>query len=109
MLDRNDKIVKRLSLQLSVQGVKHVLWDMIIAKATKKRLYFNFINDEEMVINAIREICLAVKEALDRKPTNTTRNTINFLNTLSEEELRIMGIKDMITMIIWARKVVGKH
>ena len=40
---------------------------------------------------------------------DTTNNTINFLNTLSEEDLRIMKIKDIITMITCARKVVEKN
>ena len=62
-----------------------------------------------MVINAARQSCTAVKEALNKNPMDTTKNTINFLNTLSEEYLRTMGIKDKITVIAWARKVVGKH
>ena len=62
-----------------------------------------------MVINAVRQSCLDVKEDLDIKPTYTIRNTINFLNTLSEEELRTMGIKDNIAVITWSRKGVGKH
>ena len=47
-----------------------------------------------MVTNVERQICTVVKETLDRKPTDTARNTINFLNALSREELRKMGIKD---------------
>ena len=62
-----------------------------------------------MVINVARQICTTVKETLDRKPIDTTRKTINFLNTLSKEELRTMGIKDRIEVITWARKVIGKH
>ena len=43
------------------------------------------------------------------KPADTTKNTINFLNTLSKEELRMMEIKDRMTSITWHRKGVGKH
>ena len=50
-----------------------------------------------------------MKEALNRKPVDIAKNTINFLNTMSEEDLRTMGIKDRITVFSWARKVVGKH
>ena len=52
---------------------------------------------------------MAVKEDLDRKLADTTRNTIKFLNIFSEEKLRTMGIKDRIVVITWARKFVGKH
>ena len=46
---------------------------------------------------------------MDKKSLETAQNTINFLNTLSEEELETVGIKDRITVITWARKVIGKH
>ena len=55
-----------------------------------------------MVINAAKQSCTTVKEALNRKPIDTSRNTINFLNTFSEEELRTMGIKDSILVITWS-------
>ena len=62
-----------------------------------------------MVINTIKQSCTAVKEYLNKNTVDTTNNKINFLNTLSEEGLRTMGIKDKITVITQARKVVGKH
>ena len=46
---------------------------------------------------------------MDRKPADSTHNSINFLNTLSEEELKTMGIKDMTAVINWARKIIEKH
>ena len=45
-----------------------------------------------MVVSAARQIFAPIKDPLDKKPTNTTRNTIYFLNKLSEEELRTMGV-----------------
>ena len=61
-----------------------------------------------MVINAANQSCTAIKQDLNRKLVDTNINRINFLNTLYEEELRTMGIKDRIVVITWARKVVGK-
>ena len=62
-----------------------------------------------MVINTARQSFTVVEEYLNKKPMDTTNNTINFLNTLLEEYLRKMGIRDKITVITWARKVVEKH
>ena len=62
-----------------------------------------------MMINSSKQSVTVVKEALDKKPVDTTRNTINFLNTLSNKELRTMGFKDRIEVIFWSRKVVGKN
>ena len=109
MLDKNEKLTEKISGQLPVQGARHLIWDMIITEATKMRPYLNYIKDKEMVINVARQSCTNVKETLDRKPIDTTQNTINFCNTLSEEELRKIGIKDRIAVITWERKVIGKH
>ena len=49
------------------------------------RPYLKFIKDKEVVITVARESCIVVKETLDRKPIDTTHNTINFFNTLSQE------------------------
>ena len=34
---------------------------------------------------------------------------MDFLNRLTEEELNTTNIKDRISIITWARKVVNKH
>ena len=62
-----------------------------------------------MVINAAKQSCTIVKEYLIRKLVDTTRNTINFLNTLFEEELTKLGINDRFVVITLAIKVVEKH
>ena len=89
-MDKNDKMVKQLSGQLPMQGARNLIWDMIIAEAIKGRPYFNYILEKEMDINGARQSCTAVKEALNKNPMDTTKNTINFLNTLSEEDSRTM-------------------
>ena len=109
MLDKNEKILEKVSWQLPIQGAMHLIWDMIITKAKKMRPYLNYIKDKEVVISVVRQSCIAIKETLDRKLADTTHNTIDFLNTLSEEELKTMGIKDMTAVINWARKIIGKH
>ena len=50
-----------------------------------------------------------MNETLDKITIETNQNTINFLNNLSEVELKIMGIKDIITIITWERKVIANH
>ena len=109
LLDKNEKLAEKFSGQLLVQGARHLIWDMIITKVAKMRHYLNYIKDKEMVINVARQICTTLKETLDRKPTYTTQNTTNFLNNLSKEKFKKMGIKDRIVVITWARKVIGKH
>ena len=50
-----------------------------------------------------------MKETLDKRLAETTQKTINFLNTLLEEQLKIVGIENIITVITWGRKVIGKR
>ena len=109
LIDKNDKLMKQLTGQFPVQGENHIIWEMIITEAEKLRPYLNYILDKETIIQASRQSCTVVKEALNKKPIDTTNNTINFLNDLSEDDLKIMGIKEKISVITWARKVVGKH
>ena len=109
LLDKNEKLVKQLSGKLPMQGERHLIWDMIIAEAIKGRPYFNYILEKEMDINGARQSCTAVKETLNKKHVDTTKNAINFLNILLEEDLRTIGIKDRITVITRVRKIVGKH
>ena len=65
--------------------------------------------DKETVIQAARKSCTSVKETLNKKPIDTTNNTVNFLNGVSEDDLKNTRIKDRILVITWAKKVVGKH
>ena len=67
-----------------MQVARHLIWDMIIAKAVKLRPYLNYILDKEMAIHAARQSCTTVKEALNKKPIDTFNNTINFLNSCVE-------------------------
>ena len=39
LLEKNEKLAEKVSWQFPVQGAKHLIWDMIIAKATKMRPY----------------------------------------------------------------------
>ena len=43
------------------------------------------------MISVARKSIAVMKETLDKIPTETTHTTINFLNTLSEEELKIVS------------------
>ena len=82
---------------------------MIITEATKMRPYLNFIKDKETMISIARESCAVMKETIDTISIETTQNIINFLTTMSEEEMKTVGIRDIITMITWERKFIGKH
>ena len=50
-----------------------------------------------------------MKEDLNKNPIDTTNNTVNFLNGLSKDDLKKLGIKDRTSVITWERKLVGKH
>ena len=101
--------MEKLSGNLPVQGGRHLILDMIITEATKMRPYLNFIKDKETIINIARQNYAVMKETLDKRLVETPQNNISFLNTLLEEELKTMGIKDKITVINWEKKCIRKH
>ena len=45
--ERLRKMKMRLKGKTLLQGAKHVIWDAIVAKAAKFRVYLNFINDKD--------------------------------------------------------------
>ena len=57
LLEKNEKMVEKVSRKWPVQGPRHLIWDMIVTKVTKMRPYLNFIKDKEVVINIERQIC----------------------------------------------------
>ena len=52
MQTNNDKLMKRVTGQLQVQGDKHIIWDSIIEEAKKFRPYLDYILDKELVIHS---------------------------------------------------------
>ena len=83
LLEKNGKLMKQLTGQFPVQGAKHIIWDMIITEDGKLRPYLNYILYKEIVIQAARQSCTAVKESLNKKPIDTKNNTVHFINGVS--------------------------
>ena len=71
--------------------------------------YLDYILDKEMVLQSTKQSVTVVKERMNKNPIYYAKNTIDFLNGLTEEELKTTNIKDTISIIKCARKVVNKH
>ena len=61
------------------------------------------------MIHSSRQIVIATRERLNKKPINYANNSINILNGLIEDDLKNENIKDIISIITWARKVVNNY
>ena len=101
--------MKQVKGQFPIQGSNHVIWDILIAEETKMCSYLDYILDKEIVMQDAMQSVTTVKERLNKKPIETANNTIYFLNGLTEDELKTTNIKDTISIITWARKVMIKH
>ena len=73
------------------------------------RPYLDYVLDKEVVIQSSKQSMTTVTEILNKKPIDYTKNFIDFLNGLTEDELKTANIKDIISIISWARKGVNKH
>ena len=50
-----------------------------------------------------------VNETLAKNPSEWAQNAINLLNSIPTAELQTIGVKDITTLIIWAKRVIAKH
>ena len=46
---------------------------------------------------------------MEKRPLATAQNTLNFLNSLTYQKLHEMGIKDRVSIVMWAKKIIHKH
>ena len=94
---------------MPLQGDKHLKWDALSMEITKIGSYLNYVNDKSTIVDMAFQICEVVNETLDKKPLETTQNAIDFFNTLTYVDMQEMRVKDRTAIIIWARKIIGKH
>ena len=72
-------------------------------------MVLNYILEKERAIQEANQSVKVTKEKLNKNLVEYAINAIDFLNGLSEEELREAHIKDRIYVITWVRKVVNHH
>ena len=91
-----------------LQGAKHIIWDYISIEYAKFKVYLKFINDKDSMAITSKSRCIVVNENLANKPSEWAQNSINLLNSIPTAELQTIVVKDMTTLIIWARRVIAK-
>ena len=106
---KKNKLTKHASGQATLQGEKHLIWEMIIVEETKVQSYLYFIQDKESTIQAAKKHIQKAKMDLHKRPLDTIEGAISFLNSLIDEDIRRGNIWDWIPFITWARRVVHKH
>ena len=67
------------------------------------------MNDKNVIVDLALQRCKLVNENLDKKPLDNAQNVVNFLKTLTYEDMQEMEIRDRLAIILWARKLVNKH
>ena len=76
---------------------------------TKFRHYLNFIDDESALVNLAAQRLKLANETMEKKSLNTTHNAVNFLNSLTYQNLQDIGIKYRIAIVLWVKKFIDKH
>ena len=61
------------------------------------------------MIQSSRKIMTSAGKKLNKNPVDYANNAINFLNGLTQDNLKNANIKDRKSIITWARKVVNKY
>ena len=71
--------------------------------------YLDFIQDKESTVQAAKKHIQTAKLDLHKRPFDTAEGAINFLNSLTDEDIKQGNIWDRIPVITWARRAVHKH
>ena len=82
---------------------------MIIVEATKIQPYLDFIQNKESVVQEAKKHIQTAKLDLNKRPLDIAEGALNFLKSLTEEDIRWGNIQDRILVITWARRVVHKN
>jgi hypothetical protein len=104
-----DRLKEQVIGQKVLQETKKIIWDDVIQKADDLRPYLNFIVDKETVVNLAKKAVALANEKLNKKPSDYAENAVEFLSGLSEEQADTTGIKDRVSTIIWAKRIINKH
>ena len=68
-------------------------------EAKKVQSYLDFIQDKESTIHAAKKHIQKAKLDLHKRPLDTAKGTINFLNSLTYEDIKRGKIWDRIPLI----------
>ena len=85
---KNSELSKLVSCQEALIGVNHLIWDTIIVEAHKVWPYLDFIQDKEDSVHAAKKHIQTTKLDLHKRRFDTAEGAINFLNNLTDEEIR---------------------
>jgi hypothetical protein len=107
--ERIDKMKMMLRGKGLLQEAKHIVWDSIVVKVSKFRVYLNFINDKDNMDITTISRCIVVNETSTKKPSEWAQNSINLLNSIPTAELQTIRVKYRTTFIIWAMRFIIKH
>ena len=104
-----NELKERNTGKYPLQGAKHLIWDTLSVEITKFRHYLNFIDDESALVNLAAQRLKLANETMEKKSLNTAHNAVNFLNSLTYQNLQDIGIKDRVAIVLWAKKFINKH
>ena len=79
--------MKQVTGKSSLQGYNHIIWDSLISQESMLMPYLDYILDKEVVIQSAKKSVKAIKERLNKKLIDYAKNTVDFLNGLTEEDI----------------------
>ena len=106
---RFNELKERNTGKVPIQGDKHLIQDTLSIEITKFRHYLNFISDESALVNLAPQRLKLSNETMENKSSDTAHNAINFLNSLTYQDLQDIGIKARVDIVLWENKFISKH
>jgi len=82
-----NELKERNTGKAPLQGAKHLILDTLSIEITKFRHYLNFVDDESALVNLAAQRLKLANETMEKKSLNTAHNVVNFLNSLTYQNL----------------------
>jgi len=90
-------------------GARHLIWDVIVSSVVDFRPYLDMLEDKATLSCKALHKCVVLNETMIKRTPDIAQNVISLLNTVTNDQLQTLGVKDKIAVMMWARKVVCKH
>jgi len=90
----------------SLLGAMHLIWDVIVNSVVDLRPYLDMLEDKATLYCKALHKCVVINETMAKRTPDVAQNTISLLNKTTNDQLQTLEVKDRITVMMWARKVM---
>lgn len=98
-----------LTGRVALLGDRHLIWDEITKSLMEFRPYLDIMEDKVALSCKALHKYVVLNDTMVKRIPDIAQNAINLLKIVTNEQLHTLQVKDRITVIMWAKRVICKH